>query len=296
MEQLLAQFLEHLRYERNVSEHTLRNYAIDLGQFLGHLAPADPRTGVRRELDVRAIDHITIREWMSELHSEQKKKTSIARKLAALRTFFQFLMREGVVEANPAKLVSTPRLEKKLPTHLSVEDAVRFIETPDVTTDLGKRDRAILEMLYGTGVRVSELVKLDMKDIDFQRAHDSRQGQAAQGAHSALRRARAAFADEVPDRSAPGVPQQRAARRARHVSRLPKLSGHAHHDALGRPHGGQVHQNLRGHPRHKPALRCATPSPRTCSTAAQTSATYKSCSATRASRPHKSTPTSPWRN
>ena len=167
MEQLLAQFLEHLRYERNVSEHTLRNYAIDLGQFLEHLAPADPATGARRELDIRQIDHITIREWLSELHAAQKKKTSIARKLAALRTFFQFLIREGVVELNPAKLVSTPRLEKKLPNHLSVEDAVRFIETPDVTTELGKRDRAILEMLYGTGVRVSELTKLNLHDVDF---------------------------------------------------------------------------------------------------------------------------------
>ena len=167
MDQLMTQFLEHLRYERNVSEHTLRNYAIDLGQFLEHLAPADPRTGERRELDVKELDHITIREWLSELHDAQKKKSSIARKLAALRTFFQFLIREGAVEANPAKLVSTPRLEKKLPNHLSVEDAVRFIETPDETTDLGKRDRAILEMLYGTGVRVSELVKLDVRDIDF---------------------------------------------------------------------------------------------------------------------------------
>jgi integrase/recombinase XerC len=167
MEQLLAQFLEHLRYERNVSEHTLRNYAIDLGQFLEHFAPADPATGARREVDIRQIDHITIREWLSELHAAQKKKTSIARKLAALRTFFQFLIREGVVELNPAKLVSTPRLEKKLPNHLSVEDAVRFIETPDVTTDLGKRDRAILEMLYGTGVRVSELTKLNLHDVDF---------------------------------------------------------------------------------------------------------------------------------
>jgi integrase/recombinase XerC len=167
MEQLLTQFLEHLRYERNVSEHTLRNYGIDLGQFLEHLAPADPRTGERRELDVKEIDHITIREWLSELHDAQKKKSSIARKLAALRTFFQFLIREGAVEANPAKLVSTPRLEKKLPNHLSIEDAVRFVETPDAATDLGKRDRAILEMLYGTGVRVSELVKLDMGDVDF---------------------------------------------------------------------------------------------------------------------------------
>lgn len=167
MEQLLGQFFEHLRYERNVSEHTLRNYAIDLGQFLDHLAPADPQTGARREPDIRQVDHITIREWLSALHAGNKKKTSIARKLAALRTFFQFLVREGAVEMNPAKLVSTPRVEKKLPNHLSVEDMIRFIETPDLQTDLGKRDRAILEFLYGTGVRVSELVKLNLRDIDF---------------------------------------------------------------------------------------------------------------------------------
>lgn len=167
IENLLAQFFEHLRYERNVSEHTLRNYAIDLAQFLEHLAPADLKTGARREIDIKQIDHITIREWLSTLHTAQKKKSSVARKLAALRTFFQFLIREGVVEMNPAKLVSTPRLEKKLPSHLSVEDMVRFIETPDIATDLGKRDRAILEMLYGTGMRVSELTKLDMRDVDF---------------------------------------------------------------------------------------------------------------------------------
>lgn len=167
IEQLLAQFFEHLRYERNVSEHTLRNYASDLEQFYDYLAPADPQTGTRREVDVKQIDHITIREWLSSLHAAQKKRTSVARKLAALRTFFQFLVREGLVEMNPAKLVSTPRLEKKLPNHLSIEDAIRFIETPDTETDLGKRDRAILELLYATGVRVSELTKLDLGDIDF---------------------------------------------------------------------------------------------------------------------------------
>src|SRR5919206_3201741 len=167
MERLLEQFFEHLRYERNVSEHTLRNYRIDLGQFYDHLAPTDAQTGARREFDIKQIDHITIREWLSQLHAEKKQKSSIARKLAALRTFFQFLLREGVVEMNPAKLVATPRLEKKLPNHLSIEDAIRFIETPDTETDLGKRDRAILEMLYGTGVRVSELTKLDLGDIDF---------------------------------------------------------------------------------------------------------------------------------
>ena len=167
IDELLTQFLEHLRYERNVSEHTLRNYASDLEQFYNYLAPAEAQTGKRNEPDIQQIDHLTIREWLGTLHSAQKKKTSVARKLAALRTFFQFLVREGVVEFNPAKLVSTPRLEKKLPKHLSIEDAIRFIETPDTETDLGKRDRAILELLYATGVRVSELTKLDLHDIDF---------------------------------------------------------------------------------------------------------------------------------
>jgi len=169
LDQLRSQFLDHLRYERNVSAHTLRNYESDLQQFLDYLNPAEEKANgkKRAEPHVREIDHITIREWLATLHSDHKKKSSIARKLAALRTFFQFLVREGVLEANPAKLVATPRREKKLPVHLSVEDAVRFIETPDADTDFGKRDRAILELLYATGVRVSELVQLDLRDIDF---------------------------------------------------------------------------------------------------------------------------------
>jgi integrase/recombinase XerC len=167
MEQLLTQFLEHLRYERNVSEHTLRNYASDLQQFRDYLAPANPKTGKRTEPPIAGVDHITIREWLATLHSAQKQKTSIARKLAALRTFFQFLVREGMLEMNPAKLVSTPRLEKKLPKHLSIEEAVKFIESPNLETDLGKRDRAILELMYATGVRVAELTKLNLGHIDF---------------------------------------------------------------------------------------------------------------------------------
>lgn len=165
--ELLTQFLDHLRYERNVSAHTLRNYESDLKQFLDYLAPPDAKGKRRDAPNLKQIDHITIREWLSSLHSDNKKKSSIARKLAALRTFFQFLVREGIVESNPAKLVATPRKEKKLPTHLSVEDAVRFIETPDAETDFGKRDRAILELLYATGVRVSELVQLNLRDIDM---------------------------------------------------------------------------------------------------------------------------------
>jgi len=167
IDQLLTQFLDHLRYERNVSAHTLRNYESDVLQFFEYMAPADPNNGKRNEPDIGQVDHLTIREWLATLHSDKKKKTSIARKLAALRTFFHFLVRESVVESNPAKLVATPRKEKKLPVHLSIEDAVRFIETPDTETDFGKRDRAVLELLYATGVRVSELVQLNLRDIDF---------------------------------------------------------------------------------------------------------------------------------
>jgi integrase/recombinase XerC len=164
MEKLIEQFLEHLRYERNVSAHTLRNYESDLEQFTHFLAP-DRKTKLP---DVSEIDHLTIREWMASLHADQKKKSSIARKLAALRTFFQFIVREGVLELNPAKLVSTPKLEKKLPNHLSIEEAIRFIESPDLDTDLGKRDRAMLELMYATGVRVAELTTLNVADVDFQ--------------------------------------------------------------------------------------------------------------------------------
>ncbi|HEV7747688.1 MAG TPA: tyrosine recombinase XerC [Pyrinomonadaceae bacterium] len=167
MEQLLTQFLEHLRYERNLSEHTLRNYESDLRQFRDYLAPSNLKTGKRTEPALAAVDHITVREWLATLHTAQKQKASIARKLAALRTFFQFMVREGMLEMNPAKLVSTPKLEKKLPKHLSIEEAIKFVETPDVQTDLGKRDRAMLELMYATGVRVAELTKLNLGHIDF---------------------------------------------------------------------------------------------------------------------------------
>src|SRR4030095_4784642 len=167
MEQLLTQFLEHLRYERNLSEHTLRNYLSDLEQFHDYLAPADPKTGKRSEPAIAEIDHITVREWLATLHAAQKQKASIARKLAALRTFFQFLVREGILEMNPAQLGATPRLEKNLPKHLSIEEAIKFVETPDQETDLGKRDRAMLELMYATGVRVAELTKLNFGHVDF---------------------------------------------------------------------------------------------------------------------------------
>lgn len=162
LQALISKFLEHLVHERNMSPHTLRNYASDLAQFRDHLCSIVKLPDV----DIKDIDRLTIREWMASLHNDHKK-TSVARKLASLRTFFQFLIREGVVDVNPAKLVATPKIERKLPNHLSVEDAVRLIETPDTNTDLGRRDRAIIEFLYATGIRVGELVNIDLKDIDF---------------------------------------------------------------------------------------------------------------------------------
>src|SRR5260370_8069182 len=107
MEQLIVQFLEHLLYEPNVGSHTVRNYQSDLEQFLEYLAPAQKK-GKRKLPDIAEIDHLTIREWLSALHSAQKKKSSIARKLAALPTFFQFLVRERSPALTPATLVSPP--------------------------------------------------------------------------------------------------------------------------------------------------------------------------------------------
>lgn len=162
----IDEFIKHLRYERNVSPHTLRNYLSDLEQFSAYIRSMEKLP----DLPVERIDRLTIREWMGRLHADHKK-ASVARKLASLRTFFQFLVREGKLEANPAKQVATPRIERKLPVHITVDDAVRFIETPDTGTHLGRRDRAILEFLYATGIRVSELVGIDLRDVDLAGRH-----------------------------------------------------------------------------------------------------------------------------
>lgn len=166
MQNYLDDFLKHLKYERNLSEHTLRNYESDLVQFYDFIAPPNSE-GERRDVDIHALDNLTIREYMASLYEKKKKKSSIHRKVACLRTFFRFLCREGVLEKNPAMLVSSPRVDRKLPNHLSIEQMIRFIETPETDTVLGKRDRAILELLYASGVRVSELVGLNLTDIDF---------------------------------------------------------------------------------------------------------------------------------
>jgi integrase/recombinase XerC len=166
MQKHIDDFMKHLKYERNSSAHTLRNYESDLVQFYDHIAPPDSN-GNRREINLPDIDHLTIREYMAALYEQKKKKSSIHRKVASLRTFFRYLCREGVLEVNPAKLVASPRVERKLPNHLTIEQMVKFIETPETETVLGKRDRAMLELLYASGIRVSELVNLNLHDIDF---------------------------------------------------------------------------------------------------------------------------------
>jgi integrase/recombinase XerC len=166
MQKYIDDFFRHLKYERNASEHTLRNYESDLIQFYDHIAPPDKK-GARRHVDILAIDNLTIREYLASLYEKKKKKSSIHRKIAALRTFFRFLCREGILEENPAKLVASPRVERTLPNHLTIEQMIKFIETPETDSVLGKRDRAILELLYASGLRVSELVTLSLADIDF---------------------------------------------------------------------------------------------------------------------------------
>jgi integrase/recombinase XerC len=166
MQEYIDRFSEYLKYQRNASEHTLRNYISDLEQFYDYLCPKNP-DGSRSDLNINQIDHITIREYMATLYQAKRKKTSISRKLATLRTFFKFLCREQVIEMNPARLVSSPRLEKRLPRVISIDEIIQFIETPDAETALGKRDRAILELLYATGCRVSEVSGMNIEDIDF---------------------------------------------------------------------------------------------------------------------------------
>jgi integrase/recombinase XerC len=166
MQEHIDRFLDHLHYERNVSPHTLRNYHSDLKQFYDHLAPPN-QAGERRHVDITDVDNLTIREYLASLYEQRRKKTSIARKLATLRTFFKFLCREELLQLNPARLVASPRLEQHLPSTMSVGDVIRLLETPDTDTLLGARDRAILELLYGSGMRVSELCALNLVDVDF---------------------------------------------------------------------------------------------------------------------------------
>jgi integrase/recombinase XerC len=151
-------FLEALRL-RAVSEHTLAAYESDLRDFETFLKS--------RNAAIESIDHLIIRDFLGQLYERRLEKTSVSRKLACLRTFFKFLVRDGRLKTNPAELISSPRLPKKLPSYLSEDEAATVVEMPagDAFKDL--RDRAILELLYASGLRVRELVGLNDENLDM---------------------------------------------------------------------------------------------------------------------------------
>lgn len=163
----IEQYLNHLRYERDASPHTLRNYASDLYQFHHYLTTTD-EGDPRPEPAPEQIDNLTIREFLGKLYQQQNRKSSVARKLASLRSFMKYLAGQGIIPANPARIVSSPKQEKRLPDYLSNAAAAELVEAPSRATNLGLRDLAILELLYATGMRVSELVGLDMEALDLE--------------------------------------------------------------------------------------------------------------------------------
>ncbi len=195
---LIQEFLNYLKFERHFSPHTAKCYAADLQQFCWFLfqeesaasapaplapydskpafgaGPAEPR-GTRQasasqsELQDKLlkIDPEEIRRFLLYLDQQDYSKSTTARKLATLRSFYKFCLRRGYVTNNPLASIRTPKQEKRLPKYLELDQILRLLQAPDDTTLLGSRDRAMLEVMFSTGVRVSELVDLRLDDVDF---------------------------------------------------------------------------------------------------------------------------------
>jgi integrase/recombinase XerC len=155
MRKYIFDFLRYLKTEKNVSPHTERSYLSDLEQLFDFLG----------ETDLAVADHQTLRQFVGHLVKLKVRKSSIARKLSAVRSFFKYLNRQGVLKNNPARLIATPRQEKRLPAVLTVDDALRLMEAPSKSDDAELRDRAVLETLYSTGIRASELIGMNREDI-----------------------------------------------------------------------------------------------------------------------------------
>jgi integrase/recombinase XerC len=156
-------FFGYLDSERNVSPHTLKAYRTDLEMFRQFVS--NEQGG---EAAVDAVNHLTVRRYLALLHKSYMK-SSIGRKLAAIRALFKYLLREGRVCKNPAELVSTPKKEKKVPFHLNIDEVVALMEAPRQNDLLCLRDKAILEILYSCGIRVSELTGLSVGDVDMEK-------------------------------------------------------------------------------------------------------------------------------
>jgi integrase/recombinase XerC len=163
MDTLLERFLTFLRVGRNASPYTVKNYGHDIGQFLDYC-----RTQGASSLE--QVDRPLLRSYLSELDTAGYVKASIARRVAELRSFGDFLVREEILERNPFRMVGAPRIPKRLPQYLTVSEVEMLLAVPDTSTPLGLRNRAIIEVLHAAGLRVSELVGLDVADVDLTQA------------------------------------------------------------------------------------------------------------------------------
>ena len=163
---LIESFLDYLRSQKGYSDHTVKNYQVDLEHFLTFLVNKQGSTGKKETApELESINFLVIREYLGRLYGRYKR-TTIARKLSAIRSFFYFLERKGLLKSNPAADISSPKQGKYIPTHLPVDEMFRLLEGPDRAKPLGLRDLAILEVLYSCGIRVSELSSLNLSSID----------------------------------------------------------------------------------------------------------------------------------
>lgn len=175
---LVQQFLDYLKLERHFSDYTIKSYGADLvqfGQFLagiiGHPNDPAPEPALTAEqIDEKQIrcEPLVIREFLAYLYGQNYTKSTTARKLATLRSFYKFLMRRGLISVNPLSTIRTPKQEKRLPRCLELDEIQKLLDTPGDADLLSARDKAMLEVLYSSGIRVSELVELEMADLDMQ--------------------------------------------------------------------------------------------------------------------------------
>jgi integrase/recombinase XerC len=161
----LRSFLEFLRLNRNASPHTVAAYESDVSQFLAFAG--EQRRKPPAHVQPAEIDLATVRAFMADLHRQGQARASVSRKLSALRAFTRYLRREGWLEGDPVALAAAPKREQKVPAHLSVDEMSTLLSTPDAGEPLGCRDRAILELFYASGLRLSELVGLDVEDVNL---------------------------------------------------------------------------------------------------------------------------------
>lgn len=167
MEKVLRSFSLHMQVERDLSPNTQRNYLHDVRQFSDFLeAEALGKTWPHAGLE--AIDTLTIRTFLAGLYRRRIRKASIARKISALKTFFRYLQREGVLKGNPAELIQTPKIDRYVPSVLSADETETLLKAPSPPGFVGARDRAIVELFYSSGIRLSELAGLNCEDIDFE--------------------------------------------------------------------------------------------------------------------------------